>query len=60
MKIKNKIFENEFSDMKVEVYESGYIALIDRDNMLMTLGKPPNARIQLIMEAIRYAEGEQK
>jgi hypothetical protein len=28
--------------------------------MLMTLGKPPNARIQLIMEAIRYAEGEQK
>jgi hypothetical protein len=58
MKIKSKIFKNEFSDMEVEVYESGYIALIDRDNMVMTLGKPPNARTDLILKAIKYVEGE--
>jgi len=59
MKIKPKIFKSKFADIKVIVYEGGYIAIMDKEEMTMvTLGRPPNARIDLILEAIKYARGK--
>ena len=58
--MKNKIFKSRFSDMKVEVYESGFIALTDADKRTFVLGKPPNARIDLILRAIDYCEENQE
>jgi len=54
--MKSKMFQSRFSDMKVEVYESGFIALTDADKRTFVLGKPPNARIGLILKAIKYVE----
>ncbi len=53
-----KTFESELSDLKVEVYESGYIAITDNENQTITLGCPPNARIDLILQAIEYVNKE--
>ena len=51
-----KKFKSRFSDMEVEVYESGFIALTDADGRTFVLGRPPNARIDLILKAIKYVE----
>ena len=58
--MKSKMFQSRFSDMKVEVYESGFIALTDSDGRTFVLGRPPNARIDLILRAIDYCEENQE
>ena len=54
--MKPKLFKSKFSDMKVEVYKSGFIALTDAEDKTIVLGEPPNARINLILEAIEYVK----
>ena len=60
MKIKSKIFKSEFSDMIVEVYESGFIALENSEGKSIVLGCPPNARFDLINQAIKYVKDNKK
>ena len=52
--IKSKIFKSEFVDIKLEVMETGWIILYDGERSI-ALGKPENARIDLIEDAIKYA-----
>lgn len=54
--MKSKIFESKFADIKLEVMETGWIILTDGERSI-ALGKPENARIELIEDAIKYARG---
>jgi hypothetical protein len=54
--VRAKVFRSKFSDMVVEVYESGFIAITDSEERTFVLGRPPNARVDLILKAIRYSE----
>ena len=61
--MKSKTFKSKFSDVRVEVYESGFIVIFQHDIEPTTsgladiigLGKPENARIELVEKAIKYA-----
>lgn len=56
--MKSKTFKSEYSDMTVEVYDSGYVVLNDNEGEFISLGKPPNARIDLILKAIDYVKSQ--
>jgi hypothetical protein len=58
--MKNKTFKSKFSDLKAEVYETGYIVITDAEGKAITLGKPYNDRIDLILDAINYVLTEGK
>ena len=55
MILKSKMFQSEYSDLKVEVIENGWITLYGAEGSI-SLGKAPNERIRLIKEAIEYSE----
>lgn len=50
-----KTFKNKYSSLVVEVYDSGWIVLHE-GGITLSLGKPPNKKIQLILDAIKYVE----
>ena len=59
--IKSKIFKSNFADIELEVMETGYIVLSNPyEKVSITLGKPENARIELIEKAIAYARLKEK
>ncbi len=58
--MKDKIFKSPNSDMEVEVFESGWIAIRDEYGATITIGVPPNARTDLILKALEYAQGNKK
>ena len=57
--MKSKIFKDEYSDLYAEVFDNGWINLYQNDGEI-TIGKPPNKRSEIILKAIKYAEGLNK
>ena len=54
--LKSKIFESLYSDLKIEVLETGWITITnEEEDVSITLGKPENARIELLENALAYA-----
>ena len=54
--LKSKIFKSEFSDIEIEVLETGWITVENPDEEIyISLGKPENERIRLLEEAIKYS-----
>lgn len=52
--MKSKIFKNNFSDLKVEVMDNGWITIY-QDDVSVSVGIYPNARTRLILEAFKYS-----
>jgi hypothetical protein len=56
MKLKSKIFNSKFSDLKIEVVENGWITLNQNNGEdVISLGRPENLRIELLEEALKYS-----
>ena len=54
--LKSKIFKDEFSDIVIEVLETGWITITnEEEDVSITLGKPENRRIELLESAIAYS-----
>ena len=56
MTTKDKIIEDEHSDLKIEVSKGGYITIIAKsDDVSIFLGKLDGMRCKLIKKAFSYA-----
>ena len=50
-----RIFESDFSDLKVEIHSNGWTTIIAEDgDKIISLGNYPNKRFEMIEEAIKY------
>lgn len=55
--MENKTFKDKHSSISVEVFENGWITIIEEDNNHISLGTIDGIRCQLIKQAFDYADG---
>jgi superoxide dismutase len=56
MTTKDKTFTNKFSNMRIEVYGTGWTILENDNEHTIVLGNYPNARWELIEKALEYVK----